>query len=461
MINEISKKSAEYLDSAVELLKELISHKSIMGEPEEGAPYGRECAQCLEAAERILKADGFAVRNFDNHAVTAAFDERPAELGILCHLDVVPVEGQEWTSDPFTAETRDGRIYGRGGIDDKGPAAAIITAMRIIRDSGVKLKRNARLILGSNEENGSADMIYYTSKEKFPPMLFTPDGSFPVINIEKGMIRFEFSGEFNSDKLVSIKGGSVVNAVPERAEAIVSGFDEKDILTVSEKLKLDGIILDVNKSDNNTICITAKGKGAHASTPEQGVNALTAMLKLLSCLDLGEDTNKIVCGMSELFPFGEWDGEAAGVKCSEERSGPLTLVLSLAEVSEGRYSFMADCRFPIGKTSAEISDKLSERAETKNIGCKAILTSEPHHADENSEMIKTLLGVYEDVTGKKGKCLAIGGGTYVHDTENGVAFGAEWSDENNMHGADEFIGIDELERDIMIYTEAILRLCAE
>ena len=92
---------------------------------------------------------------------------------------------------------------------------------------------------------------------------------------------------------------------------------------------------------------------------------------------------------------------------------------------------------------------------------KEIIVSEPHCADEDSEMVKTLLSVYTDCTGKEGKCLAIGGGTYVHDTKNGVAFGAEWSDENHMHGADEFIGLYELEKDIEIYCEAILRLCTE
>lgn len=462
MISEISKKADEYMDSAVKLLSGLISYKSVMGEPAEGMPYGKDCADCLKFAEDTLKADGFTVRNFDNHAITADFGEGEPELGILCHLDVVPTDGQEWHSDPFKAEIRDNKIYGRGSIDDKGPAAAVITAMRIIRDSGVKLRKNVRLILGSNEENGSKDMEYYTSKEKFPPMLFTPDGSFPVINIEKGMIRFEIGGSYGEcggRRILSLKGGSVVNAVPERAEAVVEGFAADEIQAYADKISLEGIILNIENISDNTVSIKVKGKGAHASTPEQGVNAITALLTLLSDIPLDDELHNTIKSVSEIFPFGEWDGSSAGVKCSEEKSGPLTIVLSLAECGGGRYSFKADSRFPVGRTSADIVGGLCGVCGRYGLTGKADMTSEPHYADENSPMIKTLLGVYEDFTGEKGKCIAIGGGTYVHDTENGVAFGAEWSDENNMHGADEFIGMDEFKKDIMIYTEAILRLC--
>ncbi len=462
MISDISKKADQYLDSAVALLCDMISYKSVMAPPLEGMPYGKDCADCLAFAEETLRKDGFYVRNFANHAITAAMDEREAELGILCHLDVVPVDGQEWHSDPFKAEIRDGRVYGRGAIDDKGPAAAVITAMRIIRDSGVKLSKNVRLILGSNEENGSDDMEYYVKQEKFPPMLFTPDGSFPVINIEKGMIRYIISGNYTdggSRRIVSLRGGSVVNAVPERAEAVIAGFECEDIPAYAQKAGIPTDMLTVEKVSDNTICIKIKGKGAHASTPWQGVNAITALTALLAEMPMDGGMHDAVKAVSKLFPYGEWNGTAAGVKCSEEKSGELTLVFSVAECGEGKYCFKTDCRFPVGKKSSDITAILNEKCSSAKLSGEAVMTSEPHYVDENSDMIKTLLSVYEDFTGEKGRCIAIGGGTYVHDTDNGVAFGAEWSDENNMHGADEFIGIDELKKDIIIYTEAILRLC--
>ena len=457
MINDISKKAAEYTDSAVELLCQLIDHKSVAAEPLEGMPYGKDCADCLAFAEDILRKDGFAVRNFENHAITASFDEREAELGILCHLDVVPADGQKWTSDPFKAQIREGRVYGRGAIDDKGPAAAIITAMRMIRDSGVKLSKNVRLILGSNEENGSTDMEYYTKCQPFPPMLFTPDGSFPVINIEKGMVRYDMCCPYTKDSgryISEIHGGSVYNAVPAAAEAVICGIAADEIVKIFKGEDLSGADIAVSETAEG-VRVSVSGTAAHASTPEGGSNAVTALICVLSRL-FPEMPFK---ALAEHFPYGESDGRAAGLSCTDEKSGPLTLVLSRLFLENGMITAGFDCRFPVCMSSAEVISALGRIAAASGMTGSAGIVSEPHHADENSGMVQTLLAVYEDCTGKKGECIAIGGGTYVHDTENGVAFGAEWSDENNMHGADEFIGISELTKDIEIYTEAILRLC--
>lgn len=461
--NDINAAAEEYIDSAVRLLCSLIDHKSVAAEPEDGMPYGKDCAKALAFAQDILEKDGFAVRNFDNHAITADFcpeGVKEPELGILAHLDVVPTEGQAWSSDPFMAEIRDGRIYGRGAIDDKGPAAAVITAMRIIRDKGIKLTKGVRLILGSNEENGSTDMKYYTSKESFPPMLFTPDGEFPVINIEKGMIRCDMSAAIPTEGrcIRHIHGSGVYNAVPERAEAVISGFSADEVNSAIEKCAVNGVTISAEEKDG-MISLTAVGKGAHASTPELGCNALTALMAVINELSPEGSAGVIMKELCRRFPYGEWDGSSVTLKTHDDKSGDLTLVLSRMDIENGRLTAGFDCRFPVCMTSNEIISVLSVAAAECGMEMNIPIASEPHCADEDSDMIRTLLDVYEDFTGEKGLCIAIGGGTYVHDTENGVAFGAEWSGENNMHGADEFIGIDELKKDIAIYTAAILRLC--
>lgn len=98
--------------------------------------------------------------------------------------------------------------------------------------------------------------------------------------------------------------------------------------------------------------------------------------------------------------------------------------------------------------------------ESHKLKYDVILGEEPHVVSENSEFIKQLLRVYEDVEGEKGGCIAIGGGTYVHNINGGVAFGAERGDTDyNMHGDNEFITVEELLKDAVLFSHAIVEIC--
>ncbi len=108
-------------------------------------------------------------------------------VGIAGHLDIVPVGG-DWTYDPFKLTREGDYVYGRGTTDDKGPVLEALYAMKLLRDSGVKLNKRVRLIMGCNEETGSKCMEHYNEVAEELSCGFTPDASFPCIHGEKGMV---------------------------------------------------------------------------------------------------------------------------------------------------------------------------------------------------------------------------------------------------------------------------------
>ena len=451
-MNKIFSYIDDHKEDMISDLARLIKIPSVMGVAEESAPFGKHPAAALAEALDICKSAGFSVKNIGNYIGTADFfpAEKIPELGILVHLDVVPVGGG-WTSDPFVLSRRDGKLFGRGAIDDKGPAIAALYALKAVKESGVTLSKNVRLIFGTNEENGSKDLEKYRAVENLPEMLFTPDGSYPVINTEKGMIRISYKANV-SEKIISAAGGNAVNAVPEYAEAVLD-FSTIEIEKFADKF--EGVKISAENFEGK-IKITARGKGAHASTPEGGKNAVTALLAVISEITGDEKA----AALSAMFPYGETDGLSAGIKCSDEISGGLTTVLSVLDVRNGRLEARQDIRFPAEKTSGEILDLLKKTAEKHGFEMAADMVSEPHHVPEESEFVRKLLDVYEEFTGEKGYCVAIGGGTYVHETAGGVAFGAEFpGEENNMHGADEFITEESLVKNAKIFAAAIVRLC--
>ena len=141
-------------DEIKAVLAELVKIPSVLGKPSDGAPFGEEPKRVLEKMLRICEESDFKTGCCDGAIGFAQLGDK-AELGILCHLDVVPANGKGWKTDPFTLTEKDGVLYGRGVIDDKGPAVAALFAMKCVKELGFPLKKGVRLIFGTDEENGS------------------------------------------------------------------------------------------------------------------------------------------------------------------------------------------------------------------------------------------------------------------------------------------------------------------
>ncbi|MGH7780145.1 MAG: M20/M25/M40 family metallo-hydrolase [Candidatus Binataceae bacterium] len=75
-------------------------------------------------------------------------------LILLCHMDVVPANPKEWEVPPFSGEVKDGVIWGRGAIDDKGSGVVEIMAMLAIKRAGILLDRDVILVATGDEEEG-------------------------------------------------------------------------------------------------------------------------------------------------------------------------------------------------------------------------------------------------------------------------------------------------------------------
>ena len=161
---------------------------------------------------------GFETINYDNYAGEVCFGEGQ-EIGIIGHLDVVPV-GEGWQTNPFELVEKDGFLFGRGVLDDKLPMLLVLYALNELKNSGEKTNKRFRLFLGCNEETGWKDLDYLKSKTTMPEYGFSPDGNFPVCYAEKGIyiIKVQIPKLKNFS---SLSGGTVINAVCAHATAII------------------------------------------------------------------------------------------------------------------------------------------------------------------------------------------------------------------------------------------------
>ena len=272
-----------HADELIESLAALIRIPSVEGTPEDGAPYGREVARCLWETLALCERLGFRTGNMDHRIGWCEYGEGEEMIAVLGHLDVVPA-GDGWSeAEPFSGEVKNGRIYGRGAMDDKGPVVAAIYALAALKDAGFAPARRIRILFGTNEETGCGDMAWYREHggEK-PVMGFTPDGEYPVINGEKGILTGTFARRLHQTgvyRLTRLEGGTASNVVPAYAVAELQCPADAAGRITGEKITVTPI--------KGGIRVEAQGVSAHGSTPEQGENALGRLALALAQLPLG------------------------------------------------------------------------------------------------------------------------------------------------------------------------------
>lgn len=443
-------------DEMIDTLQKWIRVPSIKGEAAPGAPFGKEVRSMLDMALADCEQMGFKTQNFDGYIAHADLGEGSDEdaLAILAHLDVVP-EGDGWKYPPYGAVIENGRMYGRGTSDDKGPAVAALYAMKAVKDAGIPLRRKVRLILGCDEESGWEDIAHYNKVATMPRMGFSPDASYPIINIEKGICRLELHGVLSNEGLqvIAFNNGERPNVIPGRASALVVG-DAATVAQAEAAAKKLDIPAEVQLTDKG-VSITVTGISGHAAYPETARNANGEMLLLLRELGVQGD----LCLLADKIGL-DYRGEGLEISVSDGISGYLTCNLGIIRADEGGVYATLDIRYPVMTNPDMIIKNVS--ASLPGMRVEAMEVKEPHHVPAGSELVQNLLDAYHEVTGYERKCLYTGGGTYARSLQEGVAFGASFpQDEDLAHQANEYADIEGLYKNIKIFALAIVKLAGK
>ena len=419
-----------YHYNAVLALQELVHKNSVYDEKtiSEDAPYGKGVKSALDYIATLGHQMGVKVDLCDGHATELTFGEEGPIIGVYAHSDVVPISGT-WKYPPFSAkidgEGKEKRMWGRGTSDDKGPLIAALYACKLLKDNALLNGYRVRLVAGGDEERGSSCLEYYFHNLKKEPSVygFTPDAEFPLIYAEKGISHFAASKKVDLSPIVAMDGGVVANAVCDKVivtlpidKAFQKAFQEKK---VAGEINLAGDIM----------IVTFKGKSAHASTPELGVNAM-----LLAFSFLGEFyKNEFLLGLAKTL--SDPHGATFGGEQESKELGKATYSYGIVRYGDGKLCFTVDFRYGESAKPEELVENFK-----KNTG----LDVEIHGFS------KPLLF---------DKPLAIGGGTYAKEAPNCVAYGSAFKNHpGDIHSPNEYIYLVDFLDQIAIYADAIYSL---
>lgn len=416
-------------------LKKIMQIKSIKGTPEATAPFGKRPKQALDQIVPIIKSCGFKAKIVNNAMAYAQWGEDDQNyIGIIDHLDVVPA-GDKWNYNPWNLTEKDGRFYGRGILDNKGPALSTLWAMKLLKDLKFTPKRTIRLVFGSDEESGSKDVPLYLQKEKPPIFGWTADCKYPVVYGERGIVNYSVFTPINDtsiEEIENIQGDMAKDHVPDELIAKIR--------------------------DQN---ISVIGKRVPSNAPEMGKNAITFLAKKI--ID-----EKLVDG--ELLDYFSWIvkslhekhyGEGLEINFKDLDSGKLIITpTGISKVSGGMKLELA-IRYPVSFKEEQITQGIKKHLP-RNSQIKIIRSIPSVMHDKNSKYIKILSEVYEDITGLDGTPVTTTGATYARVMPNIIAFGPSFPGQKGIaHKENEWMDDKDLMLSIKIYMQALERLSSE
>lgn len=440
----------QYEEDGLFLLSKLISFSSVLEnfDPKSSTPFGAENAHALKFLLEYARHDGFRTLNDDNYAGHIEFGDGEEILGILAHLDVVPVNVSEWKNDPFTLTIQDGRMIARGVMDDKGPLVATYMAMKLLKDAGFEPKKRVRLITGCDEESGSRCLTHYFKTQELPEFGFSPDADFPLIYGEKAHMQYDFVGKLAKEEMiVEFSCGDRYNVVPSTASMVLKKDFKEQYLKYLEEHHYSG------KVEDDTYI--AYGIASHAMVPQKGLNASFILFDFL---------NEVYpTPLSQFFhqyltfdPFGK----KLGYDLYDEEMKELTSNIGVVQIHQGNIQIGVDCRVPRADHKAWMEQCIEQAAKTANLTVKVLSFGGFHYVDPKGDLVQTLMRVYQEVTkDKESLPITIGGGTYAKFIKNAVAYGPLMKGREDVcHIANEYMYLEDFMLAVEIYAKAIYEL---
>ena len=455
-------------DAIVRTTQELIRIPSVYEKStNEKMPFGKNVNSALEYMLDLGEKLGFRTKNIDGYCGYIEFGEGDELLGIIGHLDVVP-EGSDWTYPPFSGTISDGKIFGRGAIDDKGPVVSSLYAMKAVMDN-CKLNKRVRLIIGLNEENDWKCIEHYKEVEESPTVGFSPDADFPCIYAEKSILSCYIKEDYkNTSDKIKIKeidcNNNALNVVPKFCSLVLEineqELDINDLIkTLKQFIKENNFEIDIYKLSKTEVKLTSYGVQSHAAHPDLGVNAISRLLLILSLTFKEFDCNLELLDFFNKYIRIEYNGASLGISCEDE-SGVLTLNVGDFPLENDTLKLGMNLRIPINTPISDIEKAFQNLCKNySSLNFETISTEDFLYVPKDDKLVQTLCRIFNEETNSNTEPIAIGGATYARAFKNCISFGPNFPGHKDMcHQTDEFVEIDNLVLASKIYAKAIIEL---
>jgi len=475
-VSDIAAQTAKYaentyqeqmLDSLAQLVK--FNTVAIEGLPSTDNPVHQAFKKELSVQAKKLGLD------YTDHGyiVIIGLGENKERLGMITHGDIQPATPTKWAKSPFMLDvvSEPGKLIGRGTEDDKGPIVNALYAMKSIKDLNIKLNKRIELYVYMAEESDWQPLRDYIKQYSLPQVNITLDSEYPVVTAEKGYgtISMTFPiKEVVSEKryLSEFSGGFFGSQIPEDAQATIENASTSLLAKLKQIGKSHiGVHYDY-RWQGKALIISARGRAAHSSKPENGVNAITHLAELLSIVRWPNNASgALVNFINDQLGTSLYGEKFGNIAYRDDFMGPMSVQPTVLNQLNNGIELNINLRRPRGKTTQqlemEINAALKLWQQTNQVTLAAIKTEiKTPFVQTNAPQIDTLLDVFSFYSGITDvKPISIGGGTNSRLFPKAVSFGPSMpGKEYTGHSEHEFITMKQFMLNLKMYTAVLVEL---
>lgn len=473
--SNFSAQTLRYFDSNIETftrdLSELIAIPSVrdISSCSPNAPFGLPIRNAFDFLINWAKREGFEVRDHDGYALDISHGEGSQEIGILHHVDVVEAgDLNAWLTPAFEMHQHGDDLLGRGVTDNKGPLMASLYILKMFKALDVTLDKNIRVIIGGAEETTWECVEHYFNHNPQPDYGFSPDGDFPIVNGEKGILYASLQREFPTHnglgtcQIVSIESERDRTSTCYQLSIYLTGEKAAEVAAIFETsatVTLANVAQSDNHQQKELYCVELSTPWEKSRNPHKVDNCMDQFVRHMRHVE-GLDTNSrnLIDLLDACFSDSN-DASKLGLAHQDKEMGSTTCCVSSINLNQHGYNLDFDFRFPKGLTIDQARTQLQYVSQQYGVRLIEHQYLPLSYLSPESELIQAMGKAYSEVTKMDAQCFSKGAASYARALNNGVAFGPTFpGDVTRVHEPNERLSLESLKRAITIYVKVLISL---
>jgi len=426
----------------------------------ENAPFGLPIRRAFDALITMAEREGFEVRDHQGFALDISVGEGEEEIALLHHVDVVaPGNLQAWRTPPYELSQHGDLVFGRGVTDNKGPLIGSLYLLKMFKELALPMNKRIRLIIGGAEETTWECVEHYFKHNPQPKYGFSPDGDFPIVNGEKGIIYGSFIKDFPADdkssdpcQLVRISSERDRSSTCHQLEVELTGENAAQL--AKQLAKVAHV-----QQQKECYCVQFETPWEKSRNPHRVANCIDQLVESLRDVEgLNGHARELVDMLDALFA-DSWDGKKLGLAHTDEQMGGTSCCVSALNMDNKQYRLDFDFRFPKGLTVEQARTQLHQLARQYGVSFVEHQYLPLSYLSPEDPLIQAMGNAYQAITGTHAQCFSKGAASYARALTHGVAFGPTFPGEMTyVHEPNEQLSLESLIKSITIYVKVLISL---